>query len=366
MKYYIIAGEASGDLYGSRLIDEIKSIDKKANIRFWGGDKMILSGGFNVKHIKELAFMGFYEVLKNILTIWKNINFCKKDISEFNPDRIIYIDYPGFNLVISKWAKKKGFKNYYYISPQIWAWKENRIKTIKNSIDKLYVIFPFEKEYYKDQHNMRSEFFGHPLIEQIDNFKPNTEFYSNNKISNEREIIALLPGSRTQEINTMLPIFLKLKKHFLKYQFIIAGVKSVEKNVYKVAEEKSINVIYNQTYDLLSNSKAAIVTSGTASLECALFKVPQIVCYKTSLMSYLIGKTFVKIDFISLVNIILKKEVVEELIQSQLTENKLHKELNKIISGQRRSRMLDNYSNLHSILSLDKTSNNIANSIIES
>tara|TARA_B110000914_G_scaffold158418_1_gene139360 strand:- start:9108 stop:10208 length:1101 start_codon:yes stop_codon:yes gene_type:complete len=365
MKYYIIAGEASGDLYGSRLIDEIKSIDKEANIRFWGGDKMILSGGFNVKHIKELAFMGFYEVLKNILTIRKNINFCKKDICDFDPDKIIYIDYPGFNLLISRWAKKKGFKNYYYISPQIWAWKENRIKTIKENIDKLYVIFPFEREYYKVRHNMESEFYGHPLIEQIDNFKTNLEFYKDNNISNEREIITLLPGSRSQEINSMLPVFLTLKKHFLKYEFIIAGVKNVDKSIYKKALEMNVKVIYDQTYDLLCNSKAAIVTSGTASLECALFNVPQIVCYKTSFISYCIGKTFIKIDFISLVNIILKQKVVQELIQNQLTKDKLIKELNMIIEGKKRSIMLEHYSKIHSMLSLNNTSNKIANSIIK-
>jgi len=365
MKYYIIAGEASGDLYGSRLIDEIKSIDKEANIRFWGGDKMILSGGFNVKHIKELAFMGFYEVLKNILTIRKNINFCKKDICDFDPDRIIYIDYPGFNLLISRWAKKKGFKNYYYISPQIWAWKENRIKTIKENIDKLYVIFPFEREYYKVRHNMESEFYGHPLIEQIDNFKTNLEFYKDNNISNEREIITLLPGSRSQEINSMLPVFLTLKKHFLKYEFIIAGVKNVDKSIYKKALEMNVKVIYDQTYDLLCNSKAAIVTSGTASLECALFNVPQVVCYKTSFISYCIGKTFIKIDFISLVNIILKQKVVQELIQNQLTKDKLIKELNMIIEGKKRSIMLEHYSKIHSMLSLNNTSNKIANSIIK-
>ena len=366
MKYYIIAGEASGDLYGSRLIDEIKSIDKEADIRFWGGDKMILSGGFNVKHIKELAFMGFYEVLKNILTIRKNINFCKKDISDFDPDRIIYIDYPGFNLLISKWAKKKGFKNYYYISPQIWAWKENRIKTIKENIDKLYVIFPFEREYYSDRHNLKSEFYGHPLIEQIDNFKTNFEFYTDNNISNEKEIITLLPGSRSQEINSMLPIFLTLKKHFSKYEFIIAGVKNVDESIYKKALEMNVKILYDQTYNLLYNSKAAIVTSGTASLECALFKVPQIVCYKTSFISYLIGKTFIKINFISLVNIILKQKVVQELIQNQLTEDRLLKELNVIIEGKKRSIMLDHYSKIYSMLSLNNTSHNIANSIIKS
>ena len=366
MKYYIIAGEASGDLYGSRLIDEILSIDREADIRFWGGDKMILSGGFNVKHIKELAFMGFYEVLKNIFTIRKNINFCKKDICDFNPDKIIYIDYPGFNLLISKWAKKKGFKNYYYISPQIWAWKENRIKTIKENIDKLYVIFPFEREYYIDRHNLKSEFYGHPLIEQIDNFKTNFEFYTDNNISNEKEIITLLPGSRSQEINSMLPIFLTLKKHFPKYEFIIAGVKNVDKSIYTKALEMNVKILYDQTYNLLYNSKAAIVTSGTASLECALFKVPQIVCYRTSFISYLIGKTFIKINFISLVNIILKQKVVQELIQNQLTEDRLLKELNVIIEGKKRSIMLDHYSKIYSMLSLNNTSHNIANSIIKS
>ena len=317
MRYYIIAGEASGDLYGSRLIDEIKSIDKK-------------------------------------------------DICDFNPDKIIYIDYPGFNLLISKWAKKKGFKNYYYISPQIWAWKENRIKTIKENIDKLYVIFPFEREYYSDRHNLKSEFYGHPLIEQIDNFKTNFEFYKDNNISNEKEIITLLPGSRSQEINSMLPIFLTLKKHFSKYEFIIAGVKNVDESIYKKALEMNVKVIYDQTYDLLYNSKAAIVTSGTASLECALFKVPQIVCYKTSFISYLIGKTFIKINFISLVNIILKQKVVQELIQNQLTEDRLLKELNVIIEGKKRSIMLDHYSKIYSMLSLNNTSHNIANSIIKS
>jgi len=194
MKYYIIAGEASGDLYGSKLIDEIFSIDKQAEIRFWGGDNMIKSGGYNVKHIKELAFMGFFEVLKNIRTIISNIRFCKNDIKDFNPDRIIYIDYPGFNLKICKWAKNNGYKNYYYISPQIWAWKENRIKTIKNNIDKLYVIFPFEKEYYQVKHNMEVEFYGHPLIEQIDNFNSSNEFHKQNKIPRARDIITLLQG----------------------------------------------------------------------------------------------------------------------------------------------------------------------------
>ena len=364
MKYYIIAGEASGDLYGSKLIDEIFSIDKKAEIRFWGGDNMIKSGGYNVKHISELAFMGFYEVLKNITTILRNISFCKNDIKEFNPDKIIYIDYPGFNLKICKWAKNNGYKNFFYISPQIWAWKENRIKTIKNSIDKLFVIFPFEKEYYREKHNMEVEFYGHPLIEKIDDFNSSKDFLKKNNITKERDIITLLPGSRSQEINSMLPIFLTLKKHYLNFEFIVAGVKNVNESVYQPASDLDVKVIYNQTYDLLSHSKIAIVTSGTASLECALFNVPQIVCYKTSSISYFIGKSFVNISFISLVNIILKKGIVKELVQNELTEKNLVHELSNILSENKISVILNEYSKIYSMLSIEGTSKKIATSII--
>ena len=364
MKYYIIAGEASGDLYGSKLIDEIFSIDKKAEIRFWGGDNMIKSGGYNVKHIKELAFMGFYEVLKNITTILRNISFCKNDIKEFNPDKIIYIDYPGFNLKICKWAKNNGYKNFFYISPQIWAWKENRIKTIKNSIDKLFVIFPFEKEYYREKHNMEVEFYGHPLIEKIGDFSSSKDFLKKNNITKERDIITLLPGSRSQEINSMLPIFLTLKKHYLNFEFIVAGVKNVNESVYQPALDLDVKVIYNQTYDLLSHSKIAIVTSGTASLECALFNVPQIVCYKTSSISYFIGKSFVNISFILLVNIILKKSIVKELVQNELTEKNLVNELSNILSDNKISDILNEYSKIYSMLSIEGTSKKIAASII--
>ena len=364
MKYYIIAGEASGDLYGSKLIDEIFSIDKKAEIRFWGGDNMIKSGGYNVKHISELAFMGFYEVLKNITTILRNISFCKNDIKEFNPDKIIYIDYPGFNLKICKWAKNNGYKNFFYISPQIWAWKENRIKTIKNNIDKLFVIFPFEKEYYREKHNMEVEFYGHPLIEKIDDFNSSKDFLKKNNITKERDIITLLPGSRSQEINSMLPIFLTLKKHYLDFEFIVAGVKNVNESVYQPASDLDVKVIYNQTYDLLSHSKIAIVTSGTASLECALFNVPQIVCYKTSSISYFIGKSFVNISFISLVNIILKKGIVKELVQNELTEKNLVHELSNILSENKISVILNEYSKIYSMLSIEGTSKKIATSII--
>ena len=363
MKYYIIAGEASGDLYGSRLITEIKLLDSNAEIRFWGGDKMILSGGTIVKHIKELAFMGFYEVVKNLDKIISNFSVCKKDILDFNPDKIIYIDYPGFNLRICNWAKKRGFSNYYYISPQIWAWKEGRIKKIKKSIDKLFVIFPFEKKYYNEKHNMDTFYYGHPLIEVINSYKINNSFFSENNIPNNKQVIAFLPGSRVQEIKTMLPIFLSIISKYPNYNFIIAGVNNVDPNIYNIAPYSNLFIVYNQTYDLLTNSFAAIVTSGTASLECSLFKVPQLVCYKTSSLSFIIGKLFVKLKYISLVNIILEKNIIKELIQNDLNEKNLSYEFDKLCEEEKRSKIIKEYSKIYDLLSVDYTSKKIASSI---
>ena len=363
MKYYIIAGEASGDLYGSRLINEIKLLDNNAEIRFWGGDKMILSGGTIVKHISELAFMGFYEVIKNLSKIFSNISLCKKDILAFNPDKIIYIDYPGFNLRICDWAKKKGFNNYYYISPQIWAWKEGRIKKIRRSIDKLFVIFPFEKKYYSNKHNMETFYFGHPLIEAINSHITNTNFLNENNIPNDKPIIAFLPGSRVQEIKTMLPIFLSIISSYPKYNFIIAGVNNVDPKLYNLGKHSNLFIVYNNTYDLLNNSFAAIVTSGTASLECSLFKVPQLVCYKTSFLSFFIGKLFVKLKHISLVNIILEKGVIKELVQDDLNNKNLAYEFNKLCKQETRSKIIQEYSKIFDLLSVKDTSKKIALSI---
>ena len=360
MKYYIIAGEASGDLYGSRLITELKSLDNNAEIRFWGGDKMVLSGGTIVKHIRDLAFMGFYEVIKNIDKIFSNISFCKKDILAFNPDKIIYIDYPGFNLRICDWAKKKGFSNYYYISPQIWAWKEGRIKKIKRNVDKLYVIFPFEKKYYNEKHNIDTFYFGHPLIEAISSYNINKNFFSENNIPYNKPIIAFLPGSRIQEIKTILPIFLSIISNYPNYNFIIAGVNNVDPNIYNLGSYSNLFIVYNKTYDLLTNSFAAIVTSGTASLECSLFKIPQIVCYKTSHLSYFIGKLFVKLKYISLVNIILEKGIVKELIQDNLNKKSLAYEFNKLCEQETRSKIIKEYSKIFDLLSVKDTSKKIA------
>ncbi len=323
MKYYIISGEASGDLHGSNLMKSLQKVDANADFRFWGGDLMETVGGALVKHYKELAFMGFVEVVMNLRTIAKNLSFCKKDIENYNPDVIIFIDYPGFNLRIAKWAKAKGFKTHYYISPQIWAWKEGRIKDIKRDVDQMYVILPFEKDFYEKKHNFPVHFVGHPLIDAISNRTQidDSEFRKTHNLS-DKPIIALLPGSRKQEITKMLSVMLSLVNDYEDYQFVIAGAPGQDYDFYKqFIKQDNVNFISNKTYDLLSLSTAALVTSGTATLETALFKVPQVVCYKGSWISYQIGKRVVNLDFISLVNLILEKEAVTELIQNDFNKN---------------------------------------------
>ena len=321
MKYYIIAGEASGDLHAANMMKALKKSDSKAEFRFWGGDLMQNVDGKLVKHYKELAFMGFFEVILNLTTIVKNLSFCKADIKAYQPDCLIFIDYPGFNLRISKWAKKEGFKTHYYISPQIWAWKESRIAAIKRDVDKMYVILPFEKDFYENKHGMPVEFVGHPLIDAIANRNPVDEdlFRQKHKL-NDKPIIALLPGSRKQEINKMLSLMLSVVKSFSDYQFVIAGAPSQDPLFYSsFIENKNVFFVENATYDLLSVSHAALVTSGTATLETALFKVPEVVCYKTSWISYAIGKRLVKLKYISLVNLIRSAYIhVEVLLKNVL------------------------------------------------
>ena len=369
MKYYIIAGEASGDLHGSNLMKAILVKDPTAEIRFWGGDLMQSVGGTLVKHYRDLAFMGFAEVIMNLRTILGNISVCKKDILQFQPDTLIYIDYPGFNMRIAKWAKKLGILNQYYISPQIWAWKENRIKDIKRDMDKMYVILPFEKDFYEKKHNFSVEFVGHPLIDAISNRDKTSfeKFTSENKLS-QKPIIALLPGSRKQEIEKMLSIMLSVVDKFSDYQFVIAGAPSQEYDFYKqFLTTENVNFVSNKTYDLLSVSHAALVTSGTATLETALFKVPQIVCYKANRISYEIAKRIITLKFISLVNLIMDKEVVKELIQKELNTKNLETELNKIISGNQRQEMLSKYEILEQKLggkgASEKTADLILNAI---
>ena len=366
MKYYIIAGEASGDLHASNLMKAIFKKDKKADIHFWGGDLMQQAGGTLVKHYKELSFMGFIEVLMNSTTIFKNIKFCKEDIQAFKPDVIIFIDYSGFNLRIAKWAKQQGFRTNYYISPQVWASRAGRIKKIKRDIDQLFVILPFEKDFYK-KHDFEVTFVGHPLIDAIANRTPidEQEFRKKHQLSN-KPIIALLPGSRKQEISKMLHVMLQMVAKFKDYQFVIAGAPSQDFEFYKsFIKTKEIAFISNKTYDLLSVSYAALVTSGTATLETALFKVPQVVCYKGSNISYQIAKRIITIKYISLVNLIMDKEVVTELIQGDFNSNRLEKELHLILDEKKRAQIFNDYYDLENILGGQGASEKTAQLIID-
>nr|WP_315199716.1 lipid-A-disaccharide synthase [uncultured Flavobacterium sp.] len=345
MKYYIIAGEASGDLHGSNLMKALYEEDPNADIRFWGGDLMQNVGGTLVKHYRDLAFMGFIEVLFNLKTVLNNIEICKNDITQFNPDVLIYIDYPGFNMRIAKWAKQTGYKNHYYISPQIWAWKENRIKAIKHDVDKMYVILPFEKDFYEVKHNFPVTFVGHPLIDAIHNQsgEDTNAFRTENQLS-EKPIIAILPGSRKQEISKMLSVMLSVVKDFPDYQFVIAGAPSQELSFYQqFISGENIKFISNKTYALLRNATAALVTSGTATLETALFKVPEVVCYKGSWASYQIAKRIITLKYISLVNLIMDREVVTELIQDDCSTKRIREELTKILEPNYRKTLLENY-----------------------
>lgn len=367
MKYYIIAGEASGDLHGSNLMKYLFKEDPKAEIRFWGGDLMQSSGGTLVKHYRDLSFMGFLEVVLNINTILNNIKICKKDILEFQPDVLVFIDYPGFNMRIAKWAKKLKIKTHYYISPQIWAWKENRINDIKRDIDKMYVILPFEKDFYENKHHFPVEFVGHPLIDAINNRTPvnEKEFRKENNLS-DKPIIAILPGSRKQEITKMLTVMLSVVDDFPDYQFVIAGAPSQEYSFYSTfLTSRNCHFISNKTYDLLSISFAALVTSGTATLETALFKVPEVVCYKGSWISYQIAKRIVTLKFISLVNLIMDKEVVTELIQENCNSKSIKTELKKLLDSKQRREILNNYDEVEKKLGGSGASQNTAKLIVE-
>ena len=367
MKYYIIAGEASGDLHGSNLMKALLKEDNNAEIRFWGGDLMSNVGGTLVSHYKERAFMGFVEVLLNLRKILGMISFCKKDISNFHPDVIIFIDNSGFNLRIAKWAKLLGFRTNYYISPQVWASRANRVDKIKRDIDQMYVILPFEKEFYKKYH-CEVTFVGHPLIDAIaDKKQVDEDTFRNEHNLSEKPIIALLPGSRKQEISKMLSVMLSLVEDFSEYQFVIAGAPSQSFNFYtSIIGSKEVAFIDNKTYDLLSVSYAALVTSGTATLETALFKVPQVVCYKASFISYQIAKRIITLRYISLVNLIMDREVVNELIQNNFTKKNLSKELNKILDVTHRTELFEDYYKLEQILGGKGASENTAVSIVAS
>lgn len=325
MKYYIIAGEASGDLHAANLIKEIKQRDTQAVFRVWGGDMMQQQGATIVKHYRDLAFMGFLEVVQNLGTILNNIKFCKQDILAYKPDALVLVDYPGFNLRIAKWAKAQGIKVIYYISPQLWAWKESRVEIVKHCVDLMLVILPFEEDFYKS-HNYKVHFVGHPLLDAIGSGEWRVA-------SGDKPTIALLPGSRKQEISKMLPIMLSVVPHFPQYNFVVAGAPSQPTSFYQnILGNSKVKVVSGQTYNVLANAHAALVTSGTATLETALFNIPQVVCYKGSWASYQLAKRLIKVKYISLVNLILDKTAVIELIQNELTKDNLIKELTTIVS----------------------------------
>ncbi|MFZ1788850.1 MAG: lipid-A-disaccharide synthase [Saprospiraceae bacterium] len=357
MKYFLIAGEASGDNHGARLIESIKTLDQDAQFEFWGGDKMAQASGKNPKkHIRNLAFMGFVEVIRNLPTILFNFKKIKTEIIKLAPDRIIYIDYPGFNLRLVKWAKKLGFHNTYYISPTVWAWKPERKELIRNFVDQMLVILPFEKNWYK-QHQIEVTYVGNPVVEQVKDFKPDIHFKSKHHLGNH--VLALLPGSRKQEIQSILPVMIEASMGMDKtYDLVIAKPDFLDLDVYAQVLNKypnnRITLIENDFYNILSVADGAMVASGTATLETALFNVPQVVCYKTSRLNYFIAKMLVSLKFISLVNLICESEVVVELIQNDLTKEKLTKALMDILE-MKNEEQIKLYSKLHELLDVEQS-----------
>jgi lipid-A-disaccharide synthase len=335
MKYYFISGEASGDLHASKLMRELRNLDHDAVFRCWGGDLMQQQGGELVKHYRDLSFMGFMEVLLHIRSIASNFSFCKKDLLAYNPDVLILVDYPGFNLRIARFAHKKGIRVFYYISPQLWAWHSSRVRIIRKCVDRMFVILPFEKEFYM-HHNVAVDFIGHPLLDEITGrkaFSPKQDFLKHHGLEDQKPLIALLPGSRKQEISKILQIMVKIIPDFPGYQFAVAGAPSVPVSVYQnITSGFPVAVISGSTYELLHHSDAALVTSGTATLETALIGTPQVVCYRGTLLSFWLARLLVHVKYISLVNLVMDKQIVVELIQGQLTRENLLCELKKIMN----------------------------------
>ncbi|PRY04931.1 lipid-A-disaccharide synthase [Pontibacter ummariensis] len=331
MKYYIIAGERSGDLHASNLIKQLRRQDPVAEIRGWGGDMMQEAGMDLVHHYQEMAFMGFAEVFRSLRKILGFLRECKADIKTYQPDVVILVDYAGFNMRIARFAKKHGLKVYYYISPKIWAWNQGRVHKIKKVVDRMFVIMPFEEDFYA-RFDYKVDYVGNPVNDSVTDHVASTDFRTRNRLYNNKPIIAILPGSRRQEIESMLHVMLSVLPSFRDYQFVVAGVSNFSKAYYEqYNKDPNIKIIYDQTYDLLAHAQAALVTSGTATLETALFGVPQVVCYKTSAISYAIGKMVIKVPYISLVNLIADKPVVTELIQDDFTPKKIIAELKQIL-----------------------------------
>jgi lipid-A-disaccharide synthase len=346
MKYYLVAGEASGDLHGANLIKAFKELDGGAEFRFFGGDLMQAEGGTLVKHYADMAFMGFVEVVMNLTTILKNLKLCKQDIITYQPDVLILIDFPGFNLKIAEFAKKRGLTVYYYISPKVWAWNQKRVLKIKRIVDHLFCILPFEVDFYKEW-GMEIDYVGNPLLDAIDAFTPDANFLASNKLT-DKKLIALLPGSRKQEISRLLPQMVGVTAQFPHHQFVVAGAPSFNTDYYRqYLQGKDIPVIFNATYDILAHAEAAVVASGTATLETALFNVPQVVVYKGNAITIGIARALIKIKFISLVNLIMDSAVVTELIQQDCTSPKITAELDKLVNKHAyRQKMLTAYDEL--------------------
>jgi lipid-A-disaccharide synthase len=365
MKFYIIAGEASGDLHGANLVNEIKASQPNTEFRGFGGDKMINAGADVVVHYKNIAFMGFKEVFVNLTLILKTLKFCKSDIKSYKPDAIILIDYPGFNLRIAKFAKKAGIKVIYYISPQLWAWKEKRISTIRKYVDKMLCILPFEVDFYKER-ACEVEYVGHPLVHRIVNFTPDKDFYQSHNLD-QKPIIAILPGSRAQEVRKILPVLMSIESSFPDYQFVIAGASGFDKEFYEnITRSKDLKIIFDDTYNLLSNAEVGLITSGTATLETALFGVPLVVCYRTSGLTYSLSKMLIKIKYISLVNLILNRPAVRELIQDELNAANLTNELDLLINDKDyRNKMKGHLKDLLKILGNKDASSEAAKIILD-
>jgi lipid-A-disaccharide synthase len=351
MKYYLIAGERSGDLHGSNLIKGIRESDPHATFRGWGGEMMQAEGMELVTHYKDTAFMGFLEVILNLHKISGFLKKCKADVQQYQPDALILIDYPGFNLRIATFAKSKGFKVFYYISPKVWAWNQKRAWNIKKNVDHMFVIFPFEVDFYK-KYDYKVDYVGNPLMDAIAGFKADPDFKKKHNLAENKPVIALLPGSRHQEIVGMLDLMLTVQAHFPGYQFVIGGVSNLPSSLYeKYIASHQVSIVYESTYDLLSIATGALVTSGTATLETALFGVPEVVCYKTSGFSYAVAKRLIRVPFISLVNLILNREVVRELIQDDLNEEQLVEELRSILpEGSRHVTLVKDYDRLKELV----------------
>jgi lipid-A-disaccharide synthase len=359
MKYFILAGEASGDLHGANLIRSIQGLDSTATFRFWGGDRMKAAADGLLVHYKNITLMGFVEVAMNLRTILGNISLCKKQLLEFRPDVVVLIDYPGFNLRIAEFCKQHGIKTVYYISPKVWAWKENRAKKLERFVDELLLIFPFEIEYFK-KWKVRSTYVGNPLLDEIAAFRPNPNFREDNQLD-ERPVIALLPGSRKQEITRMLPIMLQATRNYPQYQFVIAGAPGFDRTFYAPYLDECVRIVFSQTYDLLHNSIAAIVCSGTATLETALFNVPQVCGYAANPLSFMIAKMLVNLDYISLVNLCLNRSCIAELLQYEMNSTNLQRELELVLpGGKAHQRMLDDYAELRNLLGNAGASRNAA------